>query len=436
MALRAFFTGKVDRQYAWIGNDAAGGADVLAQVASLINSAATSVAVSSMTFSYKPGATPADAQVEQIAGLLADKAAAGVEVRIVGNAGHRFQAGYFRAQRGPVMLADNNLPALVCRISFQRAASPAPAGCAVDSGQPFGANNPALPAYGWDADASGQISAHADAAHPIPPSFTSPLLRECYAQSNGAAPRTWKIQLPAGHYYVLAAAGEAAYSSKSFIAVQGDYAIFLGKTGGVCHYADHTDNGAGEFSCSTVDGGTDPDTGLPMAKRFEVVAGGCLELTVGKPGQTSYTSLDYLEIYRASDIHPYGDPGLDKALVQERALHHSKFVLVDAATPAPRLWTGSHNLTPVDPAAAGARSEDAIWTDDPAICGAFAAASASTHLGSMAWRRSLMMSQRADACLGVPFRAPAPLSRKRWRSTARAGSARIMFPMRSIQALP
>lgn len=371
MSIQAFFTGKIDRRYAWIGNEAQGEIDILDRIISLISSATTSIEVSSMTFNYTSGATPADGKIEQIATLLAAKAESGVNVRIFGNGGHRYQDGYFRSHWGPVQLADCNLPAVLYRISFQRAVTPAPAGFLVDSGLVYGARYPGVPDFGWTTDVSDKINAHSGAGHPIPAGMTNPLLRECFAGNNGSGPKTWRIGLPEGYYYVFVATGEAAYNSKSFISIQGDPAIFLRKIGGVYSYENHTDSGSGEFGCSTVDGGADSATGLPMAKRFYVPAGGHLEIGVGKAGEPSFSSLDYIEIYRASASFSTGDKFTNKNMVQEKALHHTKFILVDAATPARQLWTGSHNLTPVDPTVADVRSEDAILTDDPDICNAF-----------------------------------------------------------------
>lgn len=368
MSTRAVFTGQVNHRFAWIGNDAEGRVDFFAELAAKISAATTNVCLSTMTFNYGTGAgaLAADAKVEAIAALLAQKASAGIDVRIVGNGGHRWQAGYFRAQRGGAQVTDNNLPALLHRISFQSSGT-APSGFLIDSGEPFGPRGGGL-SYGWDQDVTADVGVKGapDAT------FSSPLLRECFARPNSGAPRTWSIELPAGHYYVLVCTGEAAFNSKSFVRGQGQ-TIFTRKIGGVFQYLEQTDTGASEFSCSSVDGGTDIDTGLPMARRLEVGAasGGRLNIEVGKIGQPSWSSINYLEIYRASDTHPLGDPGQDKGIVQERSLHHTKFVLIDAGTPAANLWTGSHNMTPVDPTAADVRSEDAIVTDEPAICATF-----------------------------------------------------------------
>ncbi len=97
---KVMFTGLVDNRFSWLGNDAEGGVNLLAKLLTEIQSATTSIDISSMTFSYAPGgpgpgATPgeiaAHKSAEDIAVALADKAAAGVAVRIMGNAGHRFQ---------------------------------------------------------------------------------------------------------------------------------------------------------------------------------------------------------------------------------------------------------------------------------------------------------------------------------------------------------
>jgi hypothetical protein len=348
MTTRVVFTGKVDHRFAWIGNDAEGDVDIFTEIAAMISAATTNVGLSTMTFNYSTDATatPADTKVGAVAALLAQKASAGLDVRIVGNGGHRWQAGYFRAQRGGAQVADNNLPALIHRISFQSSAA-APPGFLIDNGAVYGPRGGGH-TYGWDQDVTAAVGVKGapDAT------FTSPLLRECYARQNSQPPRTWSIALPDGHYYVLVVTGEAAFNSKSFVLAQGQ-TIFFRKNAGVFQYFEHTDTGAGEFSCSSVDGGADTappsPSGLPVARRLEVgaISGGKLNITVGKAGQPSWSSVDYIEIYRGSSAHPLGDPGLDHTRVQERALHHTKFILVDAGMSAAKLWTGSHNMTPV-----------------------------------------------------------------------------------------
>jgi phosphatidylserine/phosphatidylglycerophosphate/cardiolipin synthase-like enzyme/Mg-chelatase subunit ChlD len=368
MTTRVLFTGKVDHRYAWIGNDAEGSIDIFNELATVIGAATKSIAVSTMTFNYGTGAgaTATDAKVENIAALLAQKAAAGIDVRIMANGGHRFQTGYFRALRGPVHLADNNLPALVHRITFQRSTTAALASFLIDSGAMFGPRGGGI-SYGWNQDVSADIEAHGtpDAT------FTSPLLGECYAHRNSDGPRTWSIELPPGYYYVFVVTGEAAFGSKSFVLAQGQSIFFRKNSSGMYQYFDHTNTGPGEFDCSTVDGGMDPESGLSLSRRLQVTSTGLLEIEVGKSGETGYSSVDYIEIYRASDVYPFGDRGIDKTRVQERALHHSKFVLIDEGIANQRLWTGSHNLTPVDPTASSVRSEDAVLTDVSGICAAF-----------------------------------------------------------------
>ncbi|HEX6642344.1 MAG TPA: VWA domain-containing protein, partial [Thermoanaerobaculia bacterium] len=144
--------------------------------------------------------------------------------------------------------------------------------------------------------------------------------------------------------------------------------LFTFKDASGLHYSDHTDCAAGEFKCSIADGGRDEDSNEPQGRRLDCNSG-TLSLLVGNAAAPSFTSLDYLEIYRASPTFPDGDPNTDRTFVQERQLHHTKFILLDAATAARKLWTGSHNLTPVTPI--GSRSEDVFTTEDPNICAAF-----------------------------------------------------------------
>ena len=349
MATDIRFTGAVDRRFAWLGNDAEGNIDLEPALVSFINTATSSVAVSSMTFSLLG-----------VGDALANAANLGRTVRIVGNAGHRFNQGYFRSQRGPVQITDNNLPSLFVRISFQQEAAPPVPGFEVDTGLPFGPRPNGM-SYGWETDQSSAIGPHG-----APATFTTPLLGQCYARRNNQQ-HTWSIALPPGFYYVVVVTGEADFNSKSFVRAQGQ-TIFTFKDGTGLHYSEHTDCAAGEFKCSVADGGSDPDSGEPQGRRLDVMSG-TLALLVGKPGQPSFSSLDYIEIYRASSTHPLGDPNLDRTLVQERQLHHTKFILLDAETPTPRLWTGSHNLTPID--VMNPRSEDFVTTDETAICTAF-----------------------------------------------------------------
>ncbi len=361
MTTRVMFTGKADHRFAWIGNDAEDRVDILQELLTQIDLATTSIEVSSMSFSFTDSGTSADGKVKAIAEKLAQKAAAGVAVRILGNAGHRFQTGYLTAQRGPVVLADENVPALVARVSFQSATAAVPAGFAVDTGGVFGPHGAI--SYGWDTDVTAAVGPHGA----VPAAFTNPLLSECYAAVNSGGPRTWTIQLdPSEYYYVRVVCGEAAFGTRNVVRVQGQ-TVFSKPVGGTTTFFEYLSADPGEFVVSTVEGGD--NGGVPASRRVQAGADGKLAVQIGKASESGWSSLDYIEIYRASAANPAGDDGTDAHRVQRRGIHHAKFFLLDGA----KLWCGSHNITPVDPADAAPRSEDAIFTDDPNVVAAFRA---------------------------------------------------------------
>jgi phosphatidylserine/phosphatidylglycerophosphate/cardiolipin synthase-like enzyme len=342
---KVFFTKPVDRRYAWLGNDAQGSVDFKAQILSLINGATSRIEIATFSFGGVP----------EIGAALATKAQAGQSVRVVVNRGQRLGDGLLRALRGPVQVVDNNLPALHARVSFQQPGSTAPVGWLADTGALYAAHGAFT--YGWTSDASGDMKASTDA------SYTSPLLGHHYARSNNLGPRTWEIQVPNGHYYVHAVVGEADYNSKNFLYVEGQPIFRLNGAGGP-FWGEWLGGAAGEFKGAVVEGGQ--EDGFPNSRRIQV-SDGKLSITLGKSGEASWSSLAYVEIYRASAVSSDGDHFGDKTLVQEDGIQHAKFLLVDAGTPSAQLWTGSGNLS----AGMYYLSEDALLTDNPALAAAF-----------------------------------------------------------------
>lgn len=339
---RAVFNQPVDKRYAWLGNDAEV-VDFEAEMLSLINSATTSIDVATMSFS-----------LTNIADALVTKAEAGVRVRIITNSGHRAQAGSLRALRGPCQMADNNLPALLHRINFQDDAGAAPPGYLKDDGAVFGPRGGGL-SYGWSVDQRTRVVSRGR--------YSNPLLDDLFSARNNAEYR-WEIALPPGHYYVLAVVGDPDFGTRNHVRVEGQNVLNRG--------AFWYENCApAEFKGSNVEGGeTD---GSPSATRIHVTDGR-LTVVVGEnnAASTNFSTLCFLEIYKADDTEPEGDTSTDDGddhEVQERQLHHSKFILVDAGTPNATLWNSSGNLT----SGATSFSEDAIITREAAICNAFRA---------------------------------------------------------------
>lgn len=344
------FTKPVDKRVAWLGNDAQGEVNFPARIVNLINSATSSIDVATMTFNTQDG----------IADALAAQAASGLQVRLIVDRARRTQPSVLRSLRGPVMIADNNLPALVTRVNFQEngAVTP-PGGWLTDSGLTF--QNQGAFSYGWAANATMHMQGPqpADAGD-----YTSTLLGHCYARPNTTS-NTWEIELPNGYYYVHLVVGEASYGSQNHIQVEGqDIFRFNG------FFGQYLNCGPGEFKGANVLGGQNDNDGLPESRRIQV-NDGRLSVTVGQNqgGVSTWSSLCYLEIYRADPVDQYGDNFSNKAHVQEMGLHHSKYILVDGATASPELWISSGNLTSsIDP---GGRTEDALLTDESSICDAF-----------------------------------------------------------------
>jgi Mg-chelatase subunit ChlD len=142
--------------------------------------------------------------------------------------------------------------------------------------------------------------------------------------------------------------------------------VFSRPVSGTTTFFEYLSAGPGEFVVSTAEGGTD-DANNPVARRIRAASDGTLTIQLGKSGESGWSSLAYVEIFRASSAHPAGDDGTDSARVQRRGIHHAKFFVFDHK----RLWCGSHNITPVDPACPPVRSEDAILTDEPGVVKAF-----------------------------------------------------------------
>jgi len=344
---RVVFNQEVDLRYAWLGNDA----EVINyqnQIIDIINNSNTSIEVSSMTFS-----------IDAIADALANKADAGVQVRIIGNSAHRIQhnnsTGYMRALRGNMQIIDNNHPALIHKINFQKDAGAPPSGWLADRGETFGVHDSGI-SYGWQNDENSNIKTANE--------YLNPLLDDCFAAPNSSGVHNWEIQVPNGVYYVAVACGQPGFNSKSFVQAEGQN-IFNGGA------FERVDCGIGEFKGSIVDGGQDldfPDEPTPNSMRI-TVNDNRLTLSIGKLGETSFSSICFVEIYRG-DEDIFGDDTYDDGLdntIQDKQTVHAKYIIADAGTANEVLWCSSGNLTQ----AMESLSEDAIISTDPQLIAAF-----------------------------------------------------------------
>ncbi len=350
---RVVFNQPVDLRYAWLGNDAQQ-VDFEEEIINLINSATTTIDVATMTFTKG-----------NIAQALADKANAGVQVRIIGDSPRRSSIGFWKSQTGNLSIIDNNLPALLYKINFQNDVGAPPAGWFADRGEIFGNHagiNNGEVNFGWSVSqtpyvASGNI-------------FASPLLDDFFARPNSDGSHTWEIEVPSGYYYVHAMVGQPqnSYHPRNNILVEGQ-TIFRHGSGYTRWLATNSEpDGKDLFEGSVVDGGSDPDNGVSNARRI-LVTDGRLTVTVGKSDDSSWSSLCYLEIYKGDgDVQgdDHYEDGMDNT-VQDRQTHHAKYIIVDGGTPQSTLWVSSGNLT----GAMDGMSEDTIISTDSDLSNLF-----------------------------------------------------------------
>ena len=353
-----------------MNNDAHGEVDFKAKIIELINSAEKSVDICTMSFGG----------VNEIADALIAAANKGIKVRVICDGGKRFQDGMERVLRGPVQVADNNLPALYCKINFQKKDSAVPEGFLADYGEAYALRNSGY-TYGW---VSSDIS-NGEIVKSTSTQYTTSLLKDVYTIRNTKSAK-WQIKLPNGYYYVLVNVGRDDSYDKgpyyNYIKVQNEQ-IHTYKDNDVLKYSDYRKTNPGEFSCSVVDGGK---TGNVYNSKRVQVKNGILTVTVG--GNTTYntlTALDFIEIYRAKN-----NPETDKKYVQNRQLQHSKYIIIDGGTNKAQLWTGSGNLT----TGMINLSEDAILTDEEGICNAFY--KEFNHM----WGGSQLVPNPSDAAFG------------------------------------
>lgn len=321
-----YFNQPVDKRFAWLNNDAHGKEDFEAKIIELINSAKESIDICTMSFSG----------VDNITGALVAAANKGIKVRIICDRGYRFKDGVQQVLHGPVQVADNNLPALVCKVNFQKEDRAVPDGFLADYGEEYGDRGNGY-TYGWENAIPETNFKEASSSQ-----YTTTLLGNTCVIKNNAS-KKWKIKLPAGDYYVLANVGQSGYSCKNYIKAQEQNVFdYLNKS---LLYTS-----ADNFSCSIVDSDT-----VSVNVNGDSSGSGNLSITVGGGDEGGYTGLDFIEIYRADNY------------IKNSKLQHSKYILIDGNTNNATLWTGSGNLTP------GMKnlSEDAFLTDEKDICNAF-----------------------------------------------------------------
>ena len=178
-----YFNQPVDKRFAWLNNDAHGEVDFKAKIIDLINSAEKSVDICTMSFGG----------VNEIADALVAAANKGIKVRVICDGGKRFQDGMERVLRGPVQVADNNLPALYCKINFQKKDSSVPEGFLADYGEAYALRNNGY-TYGW---VSSDIS-NGEIVKSASTQYTTSLLKDVYTIRNTKSAK-WQIKLPNGY---------------------------------------------------------------------------------------------------------------------------------------------------------------------------------------------------------------------------------------------
>jgi len=338
---RVVFNESVDLRYAWLGNDAET-ASFENEILNLINSATATIDVTTMTFTKM-----------NIAVALANRAAAGIDIRIIGAGFRRWQPGYWRALAGGAVVVDDNLPALVHKVNFQDDAT-AVGDYYIDRGDAYGMRYNGV-SYGWNTDKTAKMLNHN--------MFPSSLIDDSYVQPNSETAGTWEIEVPNGYYYVHLMVGQAnnSYHPKNYITVEGQTVLFTSSGFKEYFYTNTESDHSDLFRGCAVD--------IDDARRIHVTDGR-LSVQVGKAGQSSYSSLAYIEIYRADQVSASGDQcrtdNTDDE-IQERQLQHTKYILIDRNSTTPTLWSGSGNLTQ----SMDYLSEDAIISTNAGLCATF-----------------------------------------------------------------
>ncbi|MGB3180247.1 MAG: phospholipase D-like domain-containing protein [Cyclobacteriaceae bacterium] len=365
---RVVFNQPPDLRYAWLGNDAEH-ADFETEIIDLINNATTTLDVSTMTFSKI-----------NIAEALDNAVASGVDVRVIGGGFRRWQPGFWRSLAGGAEVVDNNLPALVHRVTFQTVPG-APAGWVVDQGQAFGPKPGGLN-YGWDADRSASMMDHG--------LFSSPIIDDSMVRQNSQGGIFWEIEVPNGFYYVHLMVGQAnnGFSPDNYVQVEGLPVFFTSAPG---YFTTFFTNTEGDQTDLFKGCGVDPDD----ARRIQVTDGR-LTVQLGDNSEGSFSSLAYIEIYRADQVSAAGDRCQDDGTddeVQERQLQHAKYIVADRGLPTARLWASSGNLT--QSMDGTVNSEDAIISTNANLINAFV-----SHFNQQ-WGSNTLQPQPATSNFGM-----------------------------------
>ena len=368
----AFFSSRCDLRYAWLDNDAVwiDDADSLAlELADLIcmNRPFSTINCDIDICTRGFGASMFNE-------LLTNWPSAACEprpddrIRIIGDRAFRNEAGFFIAQGYGFEVADNNLPALVYRVNFQRDPSVGVDGWLTDRGEEFAVHDADI-AYGWEKDRSDQTRSSGN--------YPSPLVDDYFRlRNNLEVPLThadddslldglpcWEIEIENGVYYVFLAVGSYGEDTVNFIRAEGED-IFPEEAG----WTDRLEAGYdGSYNGSKVVGGYDEEAGRYRSRRIEVTDGR-LTLELGpetiEEWEASTTALCYLEIYRADPENEGGDPGEDRFQVQAEGEQRASFVIFHSGTghsslllntfSAPHDWAGS-----------------SVFTTGPEICALF-----------------------------------------------------------------
>ena len=230
-----YFNQPVDKRFAWLNNDAHGNANFKDKIVELINSAKESIDICTMSFGgviEKNGRT----EIKEIAEALVAAANKGIKVRVICDGAKRFQDGFQYVLRSPVQVADNNLPALYCKINFQKKDSAVPEGFLADYGEAYALRNSGY-TYGW---VSSDIS-NGEIVKSTSTQYTTSLLKDVYTIRNTKSAK-WQIKLPNGYYYVLVNVGRDDSYDKgpyyNYIKVQNEQ-IHTYKDNDVLKYSDY-----------------------------------------------------------------------------------------------------------------------------------------------------------------------------------------------------
>jgi len=319
--VRVLFNTKVDKSVAYLNNEAEDEVSFYDEIISLIENANESIDISTMSFSLK-----------SIADKLFEAKKRGVQIRVIGDSGFRYKPGFLQLEKHGIEYIDNNNRALYKKISFQKSEEISD-NVDIDTGEIFSDCKDMK--FGWKKNCTKNIR--------IEEKYHSPLLDE-YIEFNNGKTGNWAIEIPNGNYHVFLSVGRDEMACNNSILIQGQEVLYKRKSRETTDLSGFMNPmPTNEIYSVYVD---TPIEKKDMTSRLIKVNNGKLTIDIGSLEEPyGNTVLNYIEIYRADEEDALGSNDDDIDQIQTRTILHSKFIIIDAESESPILWSSSANLS-------------------------------------------------------------------------------------------